>query len=57
MARFVYRFMANLTALIGPLLMAFFSCLVIVFVIIPTVLLRLTLSVAINRIRNNLTKR
>jgi len=31
--------------------MAFFSCLVIVFVVIPTVLLHRTLSVVVNRIK------
>jgi len=57
MAKRVFRGMGILTVQTGLLLAVFVSCLVIVFVIIPTVLLRLTLSVAINRIRESLTKR
>jgi hypothetical protein len=51
MAKRVFLGMAILTVQIGLLLAVFVSCLVIVFVVIPIVSLRLTLSVASNKLK------
>lgn len=51
MAKRVFRGMGILTVQTGLLLAVFVSCLVIVFVVIPIVSLRLTLSVVTNKLK------
>ena len=57
MASRVCRFMVSLTVQIGLWFMAFFLCLVTVFAVMPIVLMLLTLSVAVNKLKKPLKKK